>query len=386
MCYLAMDYATQSILLIDDDRIITEGLGAGLRRGGRTIITCNDIESAELIVENLHPSHVVSDVRLSGEFAFEGLDFVRFVRRHAPDSQVVLMSGQASDAMLQEGSERGAVAFLRKPFSLRELDAVLDGAEPLSDSSPAGDRPIIRVPLFDDLVTGEDLRPMFQPIVSLDESRRVIGYESLARLRTESPLRNPELLFRYAARKQRVSDLELACLDATMRAGASLPDEALIFMNIHPLAFQEGPRLIQHLENGLASNGLSASRFVLEITEQASLPSGSGVAETLAAIRSLGMRFAFDDVGVAYSHLPYIDLVRPSFLKISQDFGSGFEIDESRTKIVKNIASLATDFGCQTILEGIEEPATARAAELLNIPLGQGYLFGRPMEMSGAEV
>ncbi|HEY2829929.1 MAG TPA: EAL domain-containing protein [Thermoanaerobaculia bacterium] len=383
MCDLTMDYSTQSILLIDDDRIITEGLGEALQRDGRTIITCNDIESAELIVEKLHPSHVVSDVRLSGPFAFEGLDFVRFVRRHAPESHVVLMSGQASDAMLQEGSERGAVAFLRKPFEVRELDALLDHNESRR-AGAASDHPIIRMPLLDELLAGEDLRPMFQPIVSLDESRRVIGYESLARLRTDSPLRNPELLFRYAARKERVTDLEIACLDATMRAAASLPAAALIFMNVHPLAFQDGSRLIDHLEKGVASYGLDAARFVLEITEQASLPTGPRLMETITAIRNLGMRFAFDDVGVAYSHLPYIDLVRPSFLKISQDFGSDFEADETRTKIVKNIASLAADFGCQTILEGIEETATARAAEALDIPLGQGYLFGRPREMSGA--
>jgi EAL domain-containing protein (putative c-di-GMP-specific phosphodiesterase class I) len=379
-----MDRSTQSILLLDDDPIITEGLGEALQRDGRTIITCNDIESAELMVERMQPSHVVTDVRLSGPFAFEGLDFVRFVRRHAPESHVVLMSGQASDAVQHEGSERGAVAFLRKPFQLRELDAVLDQTERPTRSRAGGDQPFIRVPLFDELLTSEDLRPMFQPIVSLDESRNIIGYESLARLRTDSPLRNPEMLFRYAARKERVSDLELACLNSTMRAAASLPDGALIFMNIHPSAFQEGTRLIEHLESGLARHGLTGARFVLEITEQASLPSGQRVTETIGAIRNLGMRFAFDDVGVAYSHLPFIDAVRPSFLKISQDFGSSFETDETRTKIVKNIASLASDFGCQTILEGIEEPSTARAAELLNIPLGQGYLFGRPTDLTGA--
>jgi EAL domain-containing protein (putative c-di-GMP-specific phosphodiesterase class I)/ActR/RegA family two-component response regulator len=372
---------TETILLIDDDQIITEGLGAALQCEGRTIITCNDIESAELIVERLHPSHVVTDVRLSGPFAFEGLDFVRFVRRHAPESRVVLMSGQTSDAIRREATERGAVALLSKPFGIGELDAVLDMSAPPSSIESMVEHPVIRVPLLEELLGSKDLRPFFQPIVSLDGAKRVIGYESLARFRTDSPLCNPEMMFRYAARKRRVIDLELACLAATMRAATSLPATASIFVNVHPFAFHEEACLVEHLERGLANSGLAAGRFVVEITEQAPLPAGPGLVNTIAAIRNLGMRFAFDDVGVAYSHLPFMDLVRPAYLKISQDFGSDFEKDATRTKIVKNIASLAADFGCQTILEGIEEPSTARAAELLDIPLGQGYLFGRPMDV-----
>ena len=51
-----------------------------------------------------------------------------------------------------------------------------------------------------------------------------------------------------------------------------------------------------------------------------------------------------------------IDKVRPSFLKVSQDFGTGFETDPTKRKIVSNLHSLASDFGCELILEGVEHP------------------------------
>ena len=44
---------SQLVLLIDDDVMITEGLSAGLEREGRTVITCNDVESAQLIVREI---------------------------------------------------------------------------------------------------------------------------------------------------------------------------------------------------------------------------------------------------------------------------------------------------------------------------------------------
>ena len=43
---------SQLVLILDDDVMITEGLAAGLERPGRSIITCNDLESAELVVRD----------------------------------------------------------------------------------------------------------------------------------------------------------------------------------------------------------------------------------------------------------------------------------------------------------------------------------------------
>ena len=100
---------TQLVLLLDDDAMITEGLAAGLERRGRTIITCNDVESAELIVERMRPSHIVADVRISGPFGYEGLDFIRFAKRHTPDSRIVLISGEGAEALQLEASERFGV-------------------------------------------------------------------------------------------------------------------------------------------------------------------------------------------------------------------------------------------------------------------------------------
>jgi EAL domain-containing protein (putative c-di-GMP-specific phosphodiesterase class I) len=83
---------------------------------------------------------------------------------------------------------------------------------------------------------------------------------------------------------------------------------------------------------------------------------------------------------VAYSHLPMLDQVRPSFLKISQHFGTAFESDPTKMKIVRNLLSLARDFECDLIVEGIEHAATAVAAERLGIKYAQGFYFHRPAE------
>jgi EAL domain-containing protein (putative c-di-GMP-specific phosphodiesterase class I) len=188
------------------------------------------------------------------------------------------------------------------------------------------------------------------------------------------------VLFQYASRKGRVGDLEVACAAATLEAGAPLAQHAFLFLNVHPDAFANGKELRERIPRVCRDTGINPNRLVLEITEQGTLAAGPSLLETIDHLRGLGVRFAFDDIGVAYSHLPWIDKVRPSFLKVSQHFGTSFERDSAKTKIVANIQSLAQAFDCEVIVEGIEEKETAAAAIEMGIRYGQGFLFGRPDE------
>lgn len=372
---------TQLVLILDDEVMITEGLAAGLERPGRSIITCNDLESAELVVERISPSHIVSDIRLTGQFDFEGLQFIRYVRQHSPESRIIIMTGDAPEALQMEASERGAVAFLQKPFEIEQLDSILDMLSSSALSSGGIGVPLMQMPLMDEIIASPALEPLFQPIVTLDREPLAIGYEALARYRANPLLRDPVLLFHYAERKNRVADLELACVSHSLRAGVSLVQGGgALFLNMHPKVFLQGDEVISVLRSDCENYGIPFHSVVLEITEQDSLPDQAAVFETFKELRAMGIRFALDDVGVAYSHLPYIDKIRPSFLKISQHFGTSFETDPTKKKIVGNLQSLAKDFDCALILEGIEHTETATVAASLGIRYGQGFLFARPAE------
>jgi len=371
---------SQLILILDDDPMITEGIAAGLEREGRTIILCNDVESAELIVERMHPSHIVADIRISGPFGYEGLDFIRFAKEHERESRIILISGDASEALQLEASARGASAFLQKPFTIAELEATIDMLRCPGVSACGSFEQIIRMAPFDEIIRSDALRPQFQPIVRLGPANTIFGYEALARFRVDSPLRDPSLLFKYAARKHRVVELELVCFAHALHNGAALAKKGLLFLNVHPDVFAAGSGLCDTITSQAAHAGVGMDRLVLEITEQSSLAGTASVLRNIANLRELGVRFAFDDVGFAYSHLPMMDAVKPSFLKVCQEFGTGFEKDPTRLKIVGNLLSLAKDFKCDLILEGIEDASSAAKAAELGVPLGQGYLFARPGE------
>lgn len=368
----------QTILVIDDEVAVAEGIAAALSCGGRTIFLCGDAESAEVLLEPLNPALIICDVRLTGSFRFEGLDFLDAIARRAADAVVVLISGMVSEELRAEGRRRGASAVLEKPFDVSEMEAFLD------PRAEEGEGEVVTIPTLDEIIGEGDFRPKFQPIVDL-QSGGVLGFESLARPLTMSPFANPELLFAYAAQKLRVPDLELTCIRRTFETAPDLGENRLLFMNIHPAILPDCDRVVELLTSQSALRDIPLSRVVCELTEQNHIPNTPRTHEAIERLRALGVRFAFDDVGMAYSHLPLIDRIRPAFLKVSQHFGTGFETDSARSKLVANLLSLARDFDASLILEGIETAETGDAARTLGIPFGQGYFYARPLTPADAE-
>ncbi len=361
---------SEPVLIIDDDIGILEGLAAGLEACGRDVITCSDIESAEIVLENKEVGCVVCDVRLSGPLSIDGIEFIDRIRIKPQGPKLVMMSGGDAAVVGDESLRRGATHFLSKPFRLSELESLLGGFD-------AGSGSIVRMPSLPGILGGGSLTPHFQPILDIATGKR-FGYEALIRFPDGAMLDNPELLFEYARRKLALPQLETVCLQQAMNmGGALLADDAHMFLNVSPLSFGD-PLFSERLLGMARHGGIAPQRLVVEISEQDSFDPRAPLPSSIAELTAAGVQFAFDDVGSAYSHLARIAEIRPRFLKISQSFGSGFEQDPTKEKIVRNIAGLARAFDCEVILEGIECEATLVAASELGIGYGQGYYIARP--------
>jgi EAL domain-containing protein (putative c-di-GMP-specific phosphodiesterase class I) len=369
--------AAQTLLIIDDDPEVSSAYSAALSEPGRHLIVCRDIESAQLIIERFPITHVLTDVKLTGPFRFEGLDIVDLVKRNAPAASVVVITGHATEDLRSEARARGAEAVLQKPCSIEDIEQFV----PRPDGD--GESVLTIMPLIDEILDDRMLGAQFQPLVWIEQPRHAVGFEALTRLRGDSPLGNPELLFRYALAKGRVLDIELAAAANSLRMGHELTRIGFISINIHPAVFSDVDRFCDGIINAAADAEVSPARLVLEITEQGPLPELSRVEAVSNILRSHGIRFAFDDLGSAYSHLASIAAIRPSYLKISQLFGTECEANLAHRKIIENVQALAASFSSDVVLEGIETRKTASFARETGIRFGQGYYYSRPAEPQG---
>ncbi len=362
----------QTVLIVDDDHNFGAALGDSLAGPGRDVIVCRDIESARMVLDNRLVTHIITDLRLSGSFGYEGLHIVETIRRNLSAIPVVVLSGYATEDIRREAEARGATAVLQKPASVEQLESFLG---PSTGTIGA----VTLVPTLDDVLDGGMLASVFQPIVWNDNPKYVVGFEALTRLRTQSLFADPELLFQYAQRKDRVVDLELAAAASAISTGRELTRLGLLSINIHAAVFSQPDLFTDAVMSAAAEAGVPLRRIVLEITEQAPLPDVERVEALTSMMRGAGLRFAFDDLGLAYSHLRAIAAVRPSYLKISQHFGTDCESDDVKRKIVENIDALARSFSSEIVLEGIETAKTAAFARELGIRFGQGFYYSRPV-------
>jgi EAL domain-containing protein (putative c-di-GMP-specific phosphodiesterase class I) len=281
------------------------------------------------------------------------------------------MTGNASDALRKTAIGHGATAVLAKPFEIRDLENVI--------GIPTATSPFecIRIPSMDEILRGEEITAAFQPIVRLTpDGATTFAFEALTRIHSDWLVGGPAMLFDYAERRGQLVELNLLTMTRALEEAATLPGDAALFINLDPMTFASR-ELVPTLFGAAESAGVSLDRIVLEVTERSGFADCAAVSAIFAQLRAAGLRFALDDHGSAYSHLAQINYIRPSFIKISNTFGTAFEQDETKERIVRHTVALARDFGCETILEGIETGATARAAADAGVPLAQGYHFSR---------
>jgi len=364
----------QSILIVDDDPMITEALSLAMERPGRTTILCSDLQAAEMMLGHYPVTHLVMHVQFSGSFAFEGLHFIGRVRALAPKCRIVLITGYVTDALRDTAIGLGAATVLSKPFNTEELEHALGTEEPMTES---GAYEVVAFPSIEEILSGDELITVFQPILHITaDGVAPFAYEALTRVRGDWLAGGPEMLFEYAERRQQLAALNILTVGRAIETAAQLPGTPLLFVNVDPLAFSS-PNLIFTLQRASQRSSVALSRVVLEVTERSAIANHE-VGTVFDDLRELGLRFALDDHASSYSHLNVIDRIRPSFMKISNSFGTDFEKDTTRSCIISHIVTLAHDLGCETILEGIEGQSTASAAAATGVDLVQGYYFGRP--------
>ncbi|MGK2857436.1 MAG: EAL domain-containing protein [Thermoanaerobaculia bacterium] len=373
-----------TILIVDDDPQVSEAIAGALENPRRRIVVCSDIDAAAAVLERYVVSLVLTDVRMSHPFGYEGLELVRRVSAMRGTAGVVVMTGLRDPELDAFAMNNGAAMLLQKPFDLGRVESFLAGLQEMELEAQLASAPLVlNFPDIDVAIANAELGSVFQPIFDL-RTGKITAVEALARHAVSTPLNDIGMLIEYAQRRRRMVDLDLSLLSRHLDSGSEIARRLPLFVNLHPSTLGEPERFIPHLMLHADQAGVALGSLVIEITEYAALPQNASALETFAALRRVGVRFALDDVGSAYSHLSLIDRIQPSFLKISQEFGTDFEKNQAHARIVKNIAQLGNDFGVDVIVEGIESAESAAAARELGIAFGQGYHFARPAAVSVA--
>jgi EAL domain-containing protein (putative c-di-GMP-specific phosphodiesterase class I) len=140
------------------------------------------------------------------------------------------------------------------------------------------------------------------------------------------------------------------------------------------------PEFPDTVADALAASGLRPDLLVLEITESLLPDDSQEIIAQLRRLKELGVRVAVDDFGTGYSALSRLQAYPVDFLKIDRSFIDGIESDPGKGQLVRGIINLGESLHLQVVAEGIEEPDQADQLRRMHSPLGQGFLFSKPID------
>jgi EAL domain-containing protein (putative c-di-GMP-specific phosphodiesterase class I) len=230
---------------------------------------------------------------------------------------------------------------------------------------------------FTDLVLSENVTILYEPIVNVT-TREIVGYEALVRGPWDSELHSPAALFQLAEETGLVFELDCLCRRAALRGAKGLQPGKLLFLNCLPTAIRDPAFRGDVLRNTLEELRLRPEDVVFEISERESIRNFSIFREARDYYAELGFRVALDDTGVAYGSLEAIMELSPDFIKADLSLVRGIDTDPPRQELLRALNGVALKLNAQIIAEGIETSEELATIQSLGIPLGQGYLFGRP--------
>jgi len=115
------------ILLVDDHRLLLEGLSNLLTAHGMDVVgQAHDGVAALALARALRPDVILMDIRMPGG---DGLTATRAIKAELPDTRIVILTTSTEDDDLFEAVRSGACGYLLKSMSADELLESLESAQ-----------------------------------------------------------------------------------------------------------------------------------------------------------------------------------------------------------------------------------------------------------------
>lgn len=224
----------------------------------------------------------------------------------------------------------------------------------------------------------------FQPQVDM-RTGELIGAEALCRWRDDELGEVPPSQFVPIAEDRGMivalgnCVIEQACqqLAAWQRQGCQLSGQLSI--NIAADQFEDS-ELVATLLNSCRQHSIAPDQLSVEITESGIMTHPEDAIATTEILKGHGLGLSIDDFGTGYSSLAYLKRFAADRIKIDISFIRDMLVSDSDRTIVATIIAMADTLGLQTIAEGIECQAQAKALLEMGCYQAQGYFYDAPLD------
>ncbi len=222
------------------------------------------------------------------------------------------------------------------------------------------------------VIAEDKFKLVYQPILNL-APLRLAGFEALCRFAPE-PYRPPDQWFGEAARVGLGVELERAVLKMALNAFNEISYDCFISVNV-------SPEMILHEGFAKIFEDCPKDRLVVEITEHTRVDDYAAILAALAPLRREGARLSIDDAGAGFASLKHILNLTPEIVKLDAGLTTALDTDPARRALAAALVYFGRETQARIVAEGIETESELAALKGLGVPMGQGYLLGRPADI-----
>ena len=229
-----------------------------------------------------------------------------------------------------------------------------------------------------------ELRLFYQPLVSLDTGD-MVGAEALIRWEhPERGLLSPDKFLPVAEESGLIVDVGAwavgeACRRLRdwdrLRGG---PSDFGLAVNLSARELTH-PDVVSTVLSAVRRSALDTSRLTIEVTESTAMADRDTGFRALRELSEAGVQVAIDDFGTGYASLDHLREMPADILKIDRSFVAGMTANSPDSALVAAAIAIGRALEMEVIAEGIETSEQVADLRELGCPLGQGYLFARPL-------
>lgn len=117
-----------TLLIVDDEKATAFGLKGVLQKPGLHILTASTLEEAKSLLLNEKIDVLLTDIRLSGSLATEGIELLAFSKEKSLSTGVIVMTAYGDPQTMQKAFDLDADFYLEKPVELTLLANIIEQA------------------------------------------------------------------------------------------------------------------------------------------------------------------------------------------------------------------------------------------------------------------
>jgi diguanylate cyclase (GGDEF)-like protein len=296
-----------------------------------------------------------------------------------PGLSIACRSGQAQD-VAQSLAQLVAPREIKETQVLFVRGAVQPQLQDFSDISSL--QRFIKISQSDwlvDMLTSDRITSHFQPIVSIDDTAQIYGYESLLRgLDEQGNLVMPSSIFELATEAGLLPQLDrIARLSAIHQASQHNLTKR-IFINFAPTALYDPVSCLRSTVDAIDRAGIRHEQVVFEVVESDNPQDLDHLKTVLKYYRDAGFAVALDDLGSGYSGLNLLHQLRPDFVKLDMELIRNVHLDVYKASITEKLLEIAQKLNIKTVAEGIECIEELNWLQDRGATFAQGYLIAQP--------